>query len=117
MILPKGYYAVTNDFENASNEFVFKGVSYEVEKGVNLFPIVKEAIAELSLHIPVQSILPPVTAMCLAKQDSTVAAELLSLFCDTYFFRFSYMPSSRRYICKKNIRKQEWGRFRSILFL
>ena len=35
--LPKGYYAITNDFENAGNEFVFKGVSYEVEKGVNLF--------------------------------------------------------------------------------
>ena len=35
--LPKGYYAISADFENAGNEFIFKGVSYEVEKGVNLF--------------------------------------------------------------------------------
>lgn len=45
MKLPKGYYAVTNDFEKANNQFVFKGVSYEVEKGVNLFPTVNEALA------------------------------------------------------------------------
>ena len=36
--LPKGYYAVQSDFENASkNVFVFKGVEYEVTEGENLF--------------------------------------------------------------------------------
>ncbi len=36
--LPRGYYAVKNDFENADKStFVFQGVCYEVEEGVNLF--------------------------------------------------------------------------------
>ncbi len=36
--LPRGYYAVQSDFENASKDtFVFRGVTYAVEQGVNLF--------------------------------------------------------------------------------
>ena len=42
--LPNGYYAVQADLENApQNTFVFKGVTYEVEKGVNLFATVHDA--------------------------------------------------------------------------
>lgn len=42
--LPNGYYAVQADLENAAqNAFVFKGVTYEVEKGVNLFATVQDA--------------------------------------------------------------------------
>ena len=42
--LPRGYYAVQNDFENASKEtFVYKGVTYAVKEGENLFPTVIEA--------------------------------------------------------------------------
>ncbi len=36
--LPRGYYAVQSDFENAPKDtFVFRGVTYAVEEGVNLF--------------------------------------------------------------------------------
>ena len=36
--LPKGYYAVLADYENAAHDtFEFKGVTYEVQEGVNLF--------------------------------------------------------------------------------
>lgn len=36
--LPKGYYAVAADFENASKDtFTYKGVTYAVTEGVNLF--------------------------------------------------------------------------------
>ncbi len=42
--LPKGYYAVQSDFENAAKDtFVFGGITYSVEAGVNLFGSVKEA--------------------------------------------------------------------------
>ncbi len=42
--LPRGYYAVASDFENASKtEFVYKGVCYAVEAGVDLFATVHEA--------------------------------------------------------------------------
>ncbi len=44
--LPKGYYAVQADFETAPRDtFVFKGVTYEVEEGVNLFATPHEADA------------------------------------------------------------------------
>ena len=37
--LPKGYYAVQSDFANApKTEFTFRGVTYAVTEGVNLFP-------------------------------------------------------------------------------
>ena len=52
MKLPKGYYAITSDFENAGSEFTFKGVSYEVEKNVNLFPTVTEALAQIGTDTP-----------------------------------------------------------------
>ncbi len=46
MKLPKGYYAVQSDFENApKGVFSFRGVSYEVEDGVNLFGTILEAEA------------------------------------------------------------------------
>ena len=46
--LPRGYFAVQSDFENASKtEFVYKGVSYAVEAGVNLFATVHEAEAAI----------------------------------------------------------------------
>ena len=42
--LPRGYYAVQSDFENAPKDsFVFGGVTYAVEAGVNLFATAKEA--------------------------------------------------------------------------
>ena len=50
--LPKGYYAITNDYENAGNEFIFKGVSYEVEKGVNLFANYSDFFALEEVEIP-----------------------------------------------------------------
>ncbi len=50
--LPKGYYAITSDFENADNVFFFGGVSYEVEKNVNLFPNVRAALDSISSDTP-----------------------------------------------------------------
>ncbi len=42
--LPKGYYAVQSDFETAPKDtFVFAGVTYAVEDGVNLFGNIKDA--------------------------------------------------------------------------
>ena len=44
--LPKGYYAVQSDFENAPKDtFTYKGVTYAVEAGVNLFATCFEANA------------------------------------------------------------------------
>ncbi len=44
--LPKGYYAIQADFENAAKDcFTYKGVCYEVEEGVNLFATAPEADA------------------------------------------------------------------------
>ena len=44
--LPKGYYAVAADFENApKDQFTYKGVTYAVEEGVNLFATAPEADA------------------------------------------------------------------------
>ena len=52
MKLPKGYYAVQSDFENSSKDtFIYKGITYEVEEGVNLFPTLKEA-NEKATEIP-----------------------------------------------------------------
>ena len=42
--LPKGYYAVQADFENAPKDsFTYRGVTYAVTKGVNLFGTIQEA--------------------------------------------------------------------------
>ena len=42
--LPRGYYAVASDFENASKDtFTYKGVTYAVTEGVNLFARVHDA--------------------------------------------------------------------------
>ncbi|MBR7181839.1 MAG: hypothetical protein IKD28_03540 [Clostridia bacterium] len=42
--LPKGYYAVQSDFANApKTEFTFRGVTYAVTEGVNLFGAIIEA--------------------------------------------------------------------------
>ncbi len=44
--LPKGYYAVAADFENAPKDtFTYKGVDYAVTEGVNLFATAPEADA------------------------------------------------------------------------
>lgn len=44
--LPRGYYAVAADFENApKDQFTYKGVTYAVEEGVNLFATAPEADA------------------------------------------------------------------------
>lgn len=44
--LPKGYYAIAADFENAPKDrFTYKGVSYAVTEGVNLFATAPEADA------------------------------------------------------------------------
>jgi len=44
--LPKGYYAVQSDFENAPKDsFTYKGVTYAAEAGVNLFATCAEANA------------------------------------------------------------------------
>ena len=52
MKLPKGYYAVQSDFENSSKDtFMYKGISYEVEEGVNLFATLKDA-NEKATEIP-----------------------------------------------------------------
>ena len=46
--LPHGYFAVQSDFENASKEsFTFRGVTYEVQEGVNLFGTILEAEAAI----------------------------------------------------------------------
>lgn len=51
--LPKGYYAVAADFENAPKEiFNYKGVDYAVESGVNLFPSIAEALAAVAPEAP-----------------------------------------------------------------
>ena len=50
--LPRGYYAITSDFENTENEFTFKGVTYEVEKGVNLFADYSDFFALEEVEIP-----------------------------------------------------------------
>ncbi len=42
--LPRGYYAVASDFENAPKDtFTYKGVTYAVTEGVNLFATVHDA--------------------------------------------------------------------------
>ncbi len=42
--LPRGYYAVASDFENAPKDtFTYKGVTYAVTEGVNLFATPHEA--------------------------------------------------------------------------
>ena len=44
--LPRGYYAVKSDFENSPKDtFVFRGVTYAVEEGVNLFGKPHDALA------------------------------------------------------------------------
>ena len=44
--LPRGYYAVQTDFENAPKDvFTYKGVSYAVTEGVNLFGTIADANA------------------------------------------------------------------------
>ncbi len=44
--LPKGYYAVAADFENAAKDsFTYRGVTYAVTEGVNLFATLHEADA------------------------------------------------------------------------
>ena len=46
LALPKGYYAVQADFENAPKDtFTYKGVTYAVTEGVNLFATAPEADA------------------------------------------------------------------------
>ena len=52
MKLPKGYYAIASDFENAGEGFSFKGVVYEVEKGVDLFATATEALASIGNDTP-----------------------------------------------------------------
>ena len=43
-LLPKGYYAIQTDFENApKDQFTYKGVTYAVTEGVNLFATLKDA--------------------------------------------------------------------------
>ena len=49
MPLPKGYFAVQADFENApKDQFTYKGVTYAVSEGVNLFATPHEALAAAS---------------------------------------------------------------------
>ena len=44
--LPKGYYAVAADYENAAKDsFTYRGVTYAVTEGVNLFGSVIDANA------------------------------------------------------------------------
>ncbi len=50
--LPRGYYAVASDFENASKDtFTYKGVTYAVTEGVNLFARVHDA-DKAAIEIP-----------------------------------------------------------------
>ena len=52
--LPKGYFAVQNDFENASKDsFTYMGITYAVTEGVNLFPSLAEA-NKLANEIPTE---------------------------------------------------------------
>jgi hypothetical protein len=52
--LPKGYYAVQSDFENAPKDsFIYKGVTYEVTEGVNLFATLADA-AQKAEEIPTE---------------------------------------------------------------
>ena len=54
--LPKGYYAVQSDYENADkNSFTYKGVTYSVTEGENLFQTLAEAQAAAS-DVPEQKI-------------------------------------------------------------
>lgn len=56
MRLPKGYYAVINDFENSpKNSFTYKGVTYDVAEGENLFPTLAEA-NKSALEVPAEII-------------------------------------------------------------
>ena len=46
LALPRGYYAVQSDFDNAPHDaFTYKGVTYAAEAGKNLFATIKEAFA------------------------------------------------------------------------
>ena len=50
--LPKGYYAVAADFESGSKDtFTYRGVSYAVSEGANLFATPLEAL-EAATDIP-----------------------------------------------------------------
>ena len=52
ILLPKGYYAVTNDLENnPKDSFTYKGVKYTVTEGVNLFSTLADA-AKQATDIP-----------------------------------------------------------------
>ena len=52
--LPKGYFAVQNDFENApKDQFTFMGITYAVTEGVNLFPTLAEA-NKLANEVPTE---------------------------------------------------------------
>ena len=54
--LPKGYYAVQSDYENFDKtSFTYKGVTYSVTEGGNLFPTLAEAQAAAS-DVPEQKI-------------------------------------------------------------
>lgn len=47
--LPKGYYAVQSDFENAPKDsFTFRGETYSAEEGINLFATAVEAMAKIT---------------------------------------------------------------------
>lgn len=51
MKLPKGYYAVTSAEAEGKTSFTYKGVSYEVTEGENLFSSLKDA-AEAAVDVP-----------------------------------------------------------------
>ena len=56
MRLPKGYYAVINDFENSpKNSFTYKGVAYDVVEGESLFPTLAEA-NKAAVEVPAETI-------------------------------------------------------------
>ena len=51
--LPIGYYAVQSDFENAPKDrFSYKGITYEVEEGVNLFKNLREVFLNMNDSLP-----------------------------------------------------------------
>ena len=55
-ILPKGYYAVKSDIENSAKDvFVYKGITYGVKEGENLFATLHEAMAAAT-EIPTEII-------------------------------------------------------------
>jgi len=68
--LPLGYFAVQSDFENASkNTFTYKGETFEVKEGENLFGNIKDAVeaaadasapAEVICNLPYESFSAPV---------------------------------------------------------